>query len=115
MACFHTQPASIFANTFFPPVTAELIDPHEICTECFERLACEISLGGKILHFLCFIHFCFNTLHRGLNLLLMKWKWLGLKTNVAELLTTDAGLYNGAEFEQSLGFILSMVKQLESS
>ena len=48
----------------------------------------------------------------------MQWKWLGLKNNVAELLTTNRGLYNGAEFEQrlqSLGFILSIVKQLESS
>ena len=48
-------------------------------------------------------------------MLLMQWKRLGLKNNVAELLTTEPGLYNGAEFEQSLGFILSMVKQLESS
>ena len=62
-----------------------------------------------------FYSYFFNTLHRGLNLLLMKWKWLGLKNNVTQLLTTDAALYNGAEFEQSLGFILSMVKQLESS
>ena len=60
-------------------------------------------------------YFSFDTLHRGSNLLLMQWKWLGLKNNVAELLTTDPGLYNGAEFEQSLGFILSMVKQLQSS
>ena len=37
------------------------------------------------------------------------------KNNKAELSTTDIGLYNGAEFRQSSGFMLSMiVKQLES-
>ena len=36
------------------------------------------------------------------------------KNNGAELSTTDIGLYNGAEFRQSSGFMLSMVKQLES-
>jgi hypothetical protein len=39
-------------------------------------------------------------------------KWLGWKNNKAELLTTDMGLQNGAEFGQSCGFTLSMVKQL---
>ena len=41
-------------------------------------------------------------------------KWLDWKNNGAELSTTDIGLYNGAEFRQSSGFMLSMVKQLES-
>ena len=40
--------------------------------------------------------------------------WLLWKNNGAELSTTDIGLYNGAEFGQSSGFMLSMVKQLES-
>ena len=41
-------------------------------------------------------------------------KWLEWKNNRAEVSTTDIGLYNGAEFRQSSGFMLSMVKQLES-
>ena len=44
----------------------------------------------------------------------MQLKWLEWKNNEAELSTTDIGLYNGAEFGQSSGFMLSMVKQLES-
>ena len=44
-------------------------------------------------------------------LLLLQLKW---KNNGAELSTTDIGLYNGAEFGQSSGFMLLMVKQLES-
>ena len=44
----------------------------------------------------------------------MQLKWLEWKNNGAELSTTDIGLYNGAEFGQSSGFMLSMVKQLES-
>ena len=59
--------------------------------------------------------FSFNTLDKGLNLLLLQLKWLEWKNNGAELSTTDIGLYNGAEFGQSSGFMLSMVKQLESS
>ena len=58
--------------------------------------------------------FSFNTLDKGLNLLLLELKWLEWKNNEAELATTDIGLYNGAEFGQSSGFMLSMVKQLES-
>ena len=58
--------------------------------------------------------FSFNTLDKGLNLLLLQLKWLEWKNNGAELSTTDIGLYNGAKFEQSSGFMLSMVKQLES-
>ena len=58
--------------------------------------------------------FPFNTLDKGLNLLLLQLKWLEWKNNGAELSTTDIGLYNGAEFGQSSGFMLSMVKQLES-
>ena len=49
--------ASIFANTLIPPPRhGKLLYPHEICTECFERLASDISLGDKILHFVSFIH-----------------------------------------------------------
>ena len=44
----------------------------------------------------------------------MQLKWLEWKNNGAELSTTDIELYNGAEFGQSSGFMLSMVKQLES-
>ena len=58
--------------------------------------------------------FSFNTLDKALNLLLLQLKWLEWKNNGAELSTTDIGLYNGAEFGQSSGFMLSMVKQLES-
>ena len=58
--------------------------------------------------------FSFNTLDKGLNLLLLQLKWLEWKNNRAELSTTDIGLYSGAEFGQSSGFMLSMVKQLES-
>ena len=58
--------------------------------------------------------FSFNTLDKGLNLLLLQLKWLEWKNNGAELSTTDIGLYNGAEFGQSSGFMLSMVKQLQS-
>ena len=57
-----------------------------------------------MLHFVYFVY---------LNLLLLQLKWLEWKNNGAELLTTDIGLYNGAEFGQSSGFMLSMVKQLE--
>ena len=57
----------------------------------------------------------FNTLDKGLNLLLLQLKWLEWKNNGAELSTKEIGLYNGAEFGQSSGFMLSMVKQLESS
>ena len=57
--------------------------------------------------------FSFNTLDKGLNLLLLQLKWFEWRNNGAELSTTDIGLYNGAEFEQSSGFMLSMVKQLE--
>ena len=65
-----------------------------------------------ILHIL-FI-FSFHTLDKGLNLLSSQLKWLEWKNNGAELSTTDIGLYNGAEFGQSSGCMLSMVKQLES-
>ena len=58
--------------------------------------------------------FSFNTLDKGLDLLSLQLKWLEWKNNGAELSTTDIGLYNGAEFRQSSGFMLSMVKQLES-
>ena len=47
-------------------------------------------------------------------MLSLQLKWLEWKNNGAELSTTDIGLYNGAEFQQSSGFMLSMVKQLES-
>ena len=57
--------------------------------------------------------FSFNALDKGLNLLL-QLKWLEWKNNGAELSTTDIELYNGAEFGQSSGFMLSIVKQLES-
>ena len=69
-----------------------------------------------MLHFVYLILFIFsfNTLDKELNLLLLQLKWLEWKNNEAELSTTDLGLYNGAEFGQSLGFMLSMVKQLES-
>ena len=56
--------------------------------------------------------FSFNTLDKGLDLLSLQLKWLEWKNNGAELSTTDIGLYNGAEFRQSSGFMLSMVKQL---
>ena len=58
--------------------------------------------------------FSFNTLDKGLDLLSLQLKCLEWKNNGAELSTTDIGLYNGAEFRQSSGFMLSMVKQLES-
>ena len=58
--------------------------------------------------------FSFNTLDKGLDLLSLQLKWLEWKNNGAELPTTNIGLYNGAEFRQSSGFMLSMVKQLES-
>ena len=54
-----------------------------------------------ILHIL-FI-FSFNTLDKGLNLLLLQLKWLEWKNNGAEWSTTDIGLYNGAEFGQNSG------------
>ena len=56
-----------------------------------------------MLHFVYFV-----------NLLLLQLKWLEWNYNGAELSTTDIGLYNGAKFGQSSGFMLSMVKQLES-
>ena len=49
-----------------------------------------------------------------LDLLSLQLRWLEWKHNGAELSTTDIGLYNGAEFGQSSGFMLSIVKQLES-
>ena len=58
--------------------------------------------------------FSFNTLDKGLDLLSLQLKWLEWKNNGAELPTTNIGLYNGAEFGQSSGVMLSMVKQLES-
>ena len=58
--------------------------------------------------------FSFDTLNKGLNLLLLQLKWLEWKNNGAELSTPDIGLYNAVEFGQSSGFMLSMVKQLES-
>ena len=57
--------------------------------------------------------FSFITLDKGLDFLSLQLKWLEWKNNGAELSTTDIGLYNGAEFRQSSGFMLSMVKQLE--
>ena len=47
-------------------------------------------------------------------MLLLQLKWLEWKNNRAELSTTDIGLYNVAEFGQSSGFMLLMIKQLES-
>ena len=67
-----------------------------------------------MLHFVYFVYIFFNTLDKGLNLLLLQLKWLEWKNNGAELSTTDIGLYNGVEFGQSSDFMLSMVKQLES-
>ena len=97
-----------------PPVTADTLCPRGISTECFEKLVSSISKGAKMLHFIFFVYIFFNTLDKGLDLLSLQLKWLEWKNNVAELSTTDIGLYNGAEFRQSSGFMLSMVKQLES-
>ena len=96
------------------PVTGDTHCLRGISTECFEKLVSSISKGDKMLHFVYFFVFSFNTLDKGLNLLLLQLKWLEWENNGAELSTTDIGLYNGAEFGQSSGFILSMVKQLES-
>ena len=79
--------------------------PREIV--CFPRV-------GKCYNWYILFMFSFNTLDKGLNLLLLQLKWLEWKNNGAELSTTDIGLYNGSEFEQSSVFLLSMVKQLES-
>ena len=97
-----------------PPVTADTLCPRGISTECFEKLVSSISKGAKMLHFIYFVYIFFNTLDKGLDLLSWQLKWLEWKNNGAELSTTDIGLYNGAEFRQSSGFMLSMVKQLES-
>ena len=67
-----------------------------------------------MLHLYILFIFSFNTLDKGLDLLSLPVKLLEWKNNGAELSTTDIGLYNGAEFRQSSGFMLSMVKQLES-
>ena len=67
-----------------------------------------------MLHLYILFIFSFNTFDKGLDLLSLPVKWLEWKNNGAELSTTDIGLYNGAEFRQSSGFMLSMVKQLES-
>ena len=97
-----------------PPVTADTLCPRGITTECFEKLVSSISKGAKrCILYILFI-FSFNILDKGLNLLLLQLKWLEWKNNGAKLSTTDIGLYNGAEFGQSSGFMLSMVKQLES-
>ena len=98
-----------------PPVTADTLCPRGISTECFEKFVSSISKGAKMLHFIYFLFiFSFNTLDKGLDLLSLQLKWLEWKNNGAELSTTDIELYNGAEFRQSSGFMLSMVKQLES-
>ena len=98
-----------------PPVTADTLCPRGISTECFEKLVSSISKGVLkcCILYILFI-FSFNTLDKGLDLLSLQLKWLEWKNNGAELSTTDIGLYNGAEFRQSSGFMLSMVKQLES-
>jgi hypothetical protein len=63
-----------------------------------------------MLHFLSFVNiFYFDTLNKGLSLLLVQSKRLGWKYRRAELLTTATGRQNGAEFEQSRGSTLSMV------
>ena len=97
-----------------PPVTADTLCPRGISTECFEKLVSSIPKGAKMLHFIYFFIFSFITLDKGLDFLSLQLKWLERKNNGAELSTTDIGLYNGAEFRQSSGFMLSMVKQLES-
>ena len=53
--------------------------------------------------------FSFITLDKGLDFLSLQLKWLEWKNNGAELSTTHIGLYNGAEFQQSSGFMLSIV------
>ena len=60
------------------------------------------------------MHFMGSLLSHAMCCLSLQLKWLEWKNNGAELSTTDIGLYNGAEFRQSSGFMLSMVKQLES-
>ena len=34
-----------------PPLSRPVTLPHEICTECFERLVSKILQGDKMLHF----------------------------------------------------------------
>ena len=93
-----------------PPVTADPLCPRGISTECFEKLVSSIRVIKCCILYIFFV-FSFNTLDKGLNLLLLKLKWIEWENNGAELSTTDIGLYNGAEFGQSSGFMLSMVKQ----
>ena len=97
-----------------PPVTADTLCPRGISTECFEKLVSSIPKGAKCCILYILFIFSFNTLDKGLDLLSLQLKWLEWKNNGAELSTTDIGLYNGTEFRQSSGFMLSMVKQLES-
>ena len=67
-----------------------------------------ISQDALIPHFVSFIHnFSFKSL--------VQLKWLGWNYKKVELLITDTGHHNGAEFGQSCGFTPSMVKQLRST
>jgi hypothetical protein len=101
-------------HSLHPPVTALLL-----CHATFVRNVLKDSWATFYRVIKCcisYILFRFPTLNKGLNLLLVQSKWLGWKNNKAELLTTDMGWQNGAEFGQSCGFTLSMViKQLGST
>ena len=48
-----------FVKKFNPPCHVPVTLPHEICTECFERLVSNILQGDKMLHFAFFIVFLF--------------------------------------------------------
>ena len=52
-----------------------------------ESIFCILDVGFLIVK----KYFDVDTLNKGLNLLLVQWKWLGWKNNKAELFTTDAG------------------------
>jgi hypothetical protein len=52
---FHTA----FVKKFNPPCHVPVTLPHEICTECFERLVNNILRGDKMLHFAFLFVFLF--------------------------------------------------------
>jgi hypothetical protein len=74
-----------------PPCHVPVTKPRENCTKCLEGLVSNILQGDSGAFVIFCLDFLVSYRYKGLNLLLLEWKWLGWKSNKAELLTTDTG------------------------
>ena len=105
--CCHTQCAVYLRENIQPPLSRLTHSAHAgLARNVLKNLQAAFPRVLKCCTLYILFIFPFITLDKGLDFLPLQLKWLEWKNNGAE--------YNGAEFGQSSGFMLSMVKQLES-